>query len=550
MELRQYVNVLLKWWWLIAAAVVVAGVSAFLGSLVTLKQYQSRTTLMVGQTMQNPNPSSSDLYTGQALAQSYGDLIKREPVMRATLTALGLDWDWATLQSMVQSRVVPNTTLIEITVLDLDPKRAQILTKEIANQLILSSPAGANVTDEAERQFAASQIEDIKANITHSQDEIRQLDDVISKATSARQIQDARQRQDSLRTQVTSWQQTYAQLQTILQQGTINFLSVVEPAQVLYTPVGVSTTSNMLLAAAIGLVLACGAAFVIEYLDDTVKTPDDVRQTTDLETLGSVVRIEGESYNTKLVAFREPRSRIAEAYRMLRTNLQFSMIDRPLQTLMITSANPEEGKSITAANVAVVMAQAGKRAVLVDADLRRPVQHQIFGLSNSMGLTSILLDSNIRLAETLQDTAVENLQIMTSGPLPPNPSELLGSKRMGNLIEALQKQADIIIFDTPPILPVADATILAARVDGTLLVVDSGHTRRALARRGKEALAGVGATVLGVVINRLPQPGKTSYNYYYAHDASPSAQGRSLPNFLVVVKSRMMEVIVKFQRVR
>lgn len=516
MELRQYANVLIKWWWLIAAAVVVASVSALFGSLATPKQYQSRTTLMVGQIFQNPNPNGSDFSTGQALAQSYSDLVRREPVLRETLKSLNLEWDWGTLQNMVSSHVVPGTQLIEIDVIDSNPMRSQILADQIVKQLIMQSPAGTDPQKEAERQFGLAQIEDIKKNLKNAQDEINQLDDVIAKANSSRQIQDARTRQDSLRQQISSWQATYAQLLTTLQQGTTNFLSVVEPAQLGFA-VGTSTMTNVMLAAAIGLTLASAAAFLLEYLDDTIKSTDDVRQVTELETLGGVALIEGEDYASKLITILQPRSPTAEAYRMLRTNLQFSSVDRPLQTLLVTSANPVEGKSVTVANIAVAMAQAGKQVVLVDADLRRPVQHLVFNLDNNIGLTSILLDSNTRLENALQNTSVQNLKVMTSGPIPPNPSEMLGSKRMGYLIDALQKQADIVIFDSPPVMAVADATVLATRLDGTLLVIDSGHTRRAMARRSKEALSAVGATVLGAVLNHIPMRG-TAYHYYYGEE--------------------------------
>jgi succinoglycan biosynthesis transport protein ExoP len=520
MELRQYFNVLIKWWWLIALAVIVAGTSAFLGSLVTPRQYQSRTTLMVGQALQAPNPNQSDLYLGQALAQSYTDLARREPVLRGTLSSLGLNWDWGTLQGMVSSRVVPGTQLIEISVLDTDPQRVELLADGIARQLILQSPAGTDPQMEAERQFTLQQVEDLKNNIEHSQEEIRQLDDVIGKANSARQIQDARTRQDTLRTQISSWQSTYAQLRTSLQQGTPNFLSVVEPATFGWQ-VGTTTGVNVLIAAVIGLALASTAAFLLEYLDDTLKTPEDVRQVTELVTLGGVAAIEGEDYPSQLITIKHPRSPTAEAFRMLRTNLQFSAVDRPLKTLMITSPGPREGKSLTAANVAVAMAQAGKRVVLVDADLRRPTLQNIFELSNIVGLTTILLDTSINLEDTLQNTAVENLSVITSGPIPPNPSEMLGSKRMGYLIEALQEQSDIVIFDSPPIMAVTDATVLATRLDGMLLVIDYGHTRRGLARRSREALAAVGATVLGVVLNRLPSR-ELSYDYYTQEDQRES----------------------------
>lgn len=526
MELRHYTNILFKWWWLIAAAVIVAAVSSYLGSLATPKTYQSRTTLMVGTVLQNPNPNQAEIYTGQALAQSYSDLVRREPIMRSVLTTLELPWDWAVLQSMVSSRVVPGTQLIEITVLDTDPQRAQVLAQEVATQLIKQSPSGADPEKDAQQQFIRQQIDELQANIKRANEEVRQLDQTIAQATSARQIQEARARQESLQQQVTTWQSTYAQLLSNLQQGSTNFLQVVEEAQVPSGPVGSGTLLNVMLAATIGLVLAAGAAFVLEYLDDTIKSAEDVQQALSLTTLGGVARIDGDDYSSKLVTVTQPRSPTSEAYRMLRTNLQFSEVDRPLQTLMITSANPEEGKSLTAANVAVVLAQAGRRVTLIDADLRRPTQHQIFKLNNARGLTTILLDTNVTLPDVVQNTTIENLKVMPSGPIPPNPSELLGSKRMGYLINALQKQSDVVIFDSPPVLAVADAGVLATRLDGVLLVVDAGHTRRPLARRAREALTAVNAHVLGVMLNRVDAKAK-GYGYYYYDDGQPHRSSNS-----------------------
>jgi len=385
------------------------------------------------------------------LAQSYADLARREPVLRVTLEALGLKWDWEVLKGMVTSRVIPGTQLLEISVVDGDPQRARVLVDEVAHQLILQSPAGTDPQKDAERQFILSQIEELKTNIKKSQEEARQLDDVIAKANSARQIQDARSRQAALQSQTSSWQATYAQLLTNLQQGSTNFLSVVEPAQTPYQPIGSRTAYNVLLAMAIGLVLSGSAAFLLEYLDDSLKTADDVRHALGLKVLGSIARIQGDDYQDKLVVAKYPRSPIAEAYRVLRTNLQFSA-GHPWRTLMVTSPSPLEGKSLTTANLAAALAQSGQRVILVDADMRRPTQHHIFGLENRVGLSDVLERGDVSLSEVQQAVSVANLSVVTSGPLPENPSELLGSKRMGDLMELLQQYADVVVFDSPPVI--------------------------------------------------------------------------------------------------
>ena len=515
MELRHYTNVLLKWWWLIVAAVVVASVAALLSSLLSPRTYMSQTTLMVGQALQDPNPNQSEFGTAQALALSYTDLVKREPVLRGALEAVGLPWNWAVLQSMVSSRIVPGTLLLEISVLDTDPQRARVLADEVANQLILQSPAGAE--RDSERVFIQKQIEGLQTKIDNGEQEIRQLDETIASASSARQIQDARSRQQQLQEQISTWQSNYAQLSANLRSGTTNFLSVVEPAQLPTRATGSGTAANILLAAVIGLVLATAAAFALEYLDDSIKSPDEIRKLLNLPTLGNIGQIEGEDNAARLATISQPRSPNAEAYRMLRTNLQFTSIDKPLRTLMITSAAPGEGKSVTAANTAVVMAQGGKRTLLIDADLRRPTQQGLFQLDNETGFTTALLQGDVILSTILHTTSVPNLSIMTSGPLPPDPSEMLGSKRMAHLIESLLEDFDLIVFDSPPAVAVTDASVLATQVDGTLLVIDAAHTRRAAAQRSKEILDAVGGKILGTVFNRAAAL-HSSYSYYFAED--------------------------------
>ena len=213
-----------------------------------------------------------------------------------------------------------------------------------------------------------------------------------------------------------------------------------------------------------------------------------------------------------LVAMRDPRSPVAEAYRALRTNIQFSSLDRPLRTLLITSAGPDEGKSTTLANLAIVVAEGGTRVLVVDCDLRRASLHTLFDLDNDRGLTSLFLGDDAQPLP-VQDTAVPNLQVLTSGPLPPNPSELLGSRQMTRVLERLRDAAELVLFDAPPVVAVTDAALLAPRVDGVLLVVDAGATRRDVARRARGQLDKVNARLLGVVLNNVPLDSQM-FGYY------------------------------------
>lgn len=205
-----------------------------------------------------------------------------------------------------------------------------------------------------------------------------------------------------------------------------------------------------------------------------------------------------------LIAYRDPRSPVAEAYRTLRTNIQFSSLEKPVQTILLTGTSGLEGKSNVLANLAVTFAQSGSRVILVDCDLRRPALDTLFGISNSSGLTSAILDEikgNSGGILPLQRTAVENLRVLPSGPLPPNPAELLASSAMDRIIAALRAEADFVLFDSPPVVAVTDAAVLARKVDGVLLVVSAGQTKRDHAARAKQQLEKVNANILGVVLN-------------------------------------------------
>jgi len=215
----------------------------------------------------------------------------------------------------------------------------------------------------------------------------------------------------------------------------------------------------------------------------------------------------------ELITVAEPRSAISEAYRTLRTNLDFAGLDRALKTLVITSAGVGEGKSTTLANLAIVSAQAGRKVILVDADLRRPALHQILGTSNELGLTSMVVDEARLTAPPLQETGIPGLSLLSSGPLPPNPAELLGSRRMAEVIATLADEADQVFFDTPPVVAVTDAAVLATRVDGVLLVIGAGKTRREYARMAIQRLEQINARLVGTVLTNVEAGG--GFTGYY-----------------------------------
>jgi succinoglycan biosynthesis transport protein ExoP len=281
-----------------------------------------------------------------------------------------------------------------------------------------------------------------------------------------------------------------------------------------------------MLAALVSAVVALGIAFLFEYLDNTIKSSDDVSRVLGLPTLGAIGRLaKGED---ELVMVAQPRSPVAETFRMLCTNIRFLGMDKPLRVLLVTSPAPREGKSFAAANLAAAMAQTGLRVAIVDADLHCPRLHQLFGLefpingkgrSAPVGLTGSLMTGYTD--GRLCSTQTEGLMVLPSGELPPNPVEMMGSQRLRKLLDDLAQQVDVVVIDTPPVLAVADVVALAPAVDGVLLVVQAGLTPRASARRAADSLRQVGANLIGVVLNAVSpdQGGYYDYDKYYQDGA-------------------------------
>jgi succinoglycan biosynthesis transport protein ExoP len=302
-------------------------------------------------------------------------------------------------------------------------------------------------------------------------------------------------------------------------------LRVVEPAVPPETAVSPRPLQNAAIASFVGLLVAGTIAFAAEYLNDRFANADTVREVLGLPTLGEIVRMRWErrrsdTYGLATLVF--PRSPAAEAYRTLRTNIEFASIDAPLRSILVTSAVPGEGKSLTAANLAIAFAQTGKRVLLVDGDLRRPSVARLLRLDNAVGLTSLLRPEPITLARVLQRTDQDNLSVLSTGPTPPNPSELLGSDRMRLLVGQFESSFDLVVFDSPPLRAVTDASILSTLVDGTVVVVDAVISRQHTVRHSVDALRKANGKLLGVVLNRLPSSSFSAYHNYHSMDRAES----------------------------
>jgi len=326
-----------------------------------------------------------------------------------------------------------------------------------------------------------------------------------------------------LRTTQSLYQQIYLSILSNLEsvrlarlQNTPNVVQI-EPAIPNSKPVRPRPMSNTLIAGTIGLLLAAGIAFLIEYLDDTLKTPEDIERLLDLSTIGYIAQMKyADESKEELYVARQPRSPVSEAFRSLRTNLEFAGVDKPIRSIMVTSAGPGEGKTTISANLAAIIAQGGKRVILMDADLRRPCIHRMLGIPNRVGLSDVFR-GHLDLQTAIHSwDGVEGMKVITSGSLPPNPAELLGSAKMIQILEELKQLADVVVIDCPPSL-VADAQVLAAKVDAVLLVVQPGHTHIDSAKATLEQLGRANARVVGAVLNRIPRERGYYYGGYRYH---------------------------------
>lgn len=516
-EIRFFVNALTKWWWLIVLATLAGLLTSTMVEARTPRNYRASTTLMVGQFLQTENPQQGDFTLSQQLAQSYAAMVRRRNILDATAEALQLGIPGGALDRMINVGTIPQSQFVQIEVQDTDPRRAILIANELANQLIIQSPTPQQREQELHRQFVARQLASLQTRLEDADRQRGQLDQRLAVETSARGIQEIQGQLAALEQKIASWQAAYASLGASLQGGRVNYLSVVEPASdaapvrspIPFVPL------TVLVATVASFALSVAAAILLEYLDNTIRTDEDANRVLGLPIIGSVTRFRrAKTAPDQLVLLKQPDSQISEAYRMMRTNLQFCGVSTPITRLMVASAVPNEGKSTTASNIAVAMAQAGKRVILCDTELRAPTIGRIFGVSSELGLTSLLLDREMPVERALVDGPVPGLRILPSGPPPPNPGELLGSEAMKERVAQLEAQADLIVFDSPAVLAVADAVVLAPLADGILLVVGAGKTRRDLVTRASARLAQVGSPIVGVVLNMVAPTRHRAYEYY------------------------------------
>lgn len=528
MELRDVLAVLLRRGWVIGLGIVVGLIASYIVTRTLPPIYQASTTLLVNQASAPGVVGYTDILTSERLTRTFAEWLTKRPILEQVIRDLDLAISPERLATAYDVKVIRDTQFILITVEHPDPHLARAIANRTAEIFIERYRDLQSSQYEASRQRLSAQISALEEEMRSSSARIDALVRESGRSGTEREAELQR-----LRTLLTQQQTVYASLlksQEDLRQAEargLTSLIIVEPAVTPLAPVKPRLAVNLLVAGLVGLLIGVALVLLLEYLDDTVKSPEDVQRTARLHTLGVVWQ--RRSAEAPLPVVENPRSPAAETYRLLRTNIQFAALERPLRTLLVTSSHPSEGKTTTLANLACAFAQAGRRVVAVDSDLRRPSLHALFDREAQRGLTSALIDDPDRVLDSLVETDIPGLSILPAGPVPPNPSELLQSRRMDAVLERLTTVADIVLLDSPPLLPVADGAILASKADGVVLVVEAARTRPPALGQARTLLEQAGASILGVVLNKVRDPQSVYYAYYsyryYAPDDPTQGNG-------------------------
>jgi capsular exopolysaccharide synthesis family protein len=509
-----------RWAGIVAIAMIVGGVVSFSVSRLVPPEYRATAQLYLAPA---PNATASvDIVGGQNLARSYAQLANSSVVLRTAMDDLG--WtDLKTFRDRATSTWVRDTSIITVSFKHGDPEFAARAANAIANAFIVQSRT-------LQSSIQGGAVQQLDEQIKQLQDDIRALDTLIATTPADQQTQRVQ-----LDGQRQTKQQTLAQLlktrddinlaSARAQNNVSLWESAVAPTEPDSPHVGLNTALGALLAGLL-VVLAIG---MLGYVEDRIGDFDAMHEKLGITPLAEVYRASANEATGGMLFVRDaPMSPDAEAFRGLRTNILFASVDRRPRTILVTSALPLEGKSVVSANLALAFAQAGSPTVLIDADLRRPSQHRLFGRSSSTGLTTLLTQQD-PMSRLVDFSVAPNLHLLPSGPLPPDPAEFLSSARMSALLEALANRAPdaTVIIDTSPTLAVADAIALSAKVDACLVVVDSARTRTGSAIRAVESLRRVRARIVGGVVNKVRTTPAGYYGYYGPSQAPPRRPLRS-----------------------
>jgi succinoglycan biosynthesis transport protein ExoP len=510
MELRHYLQILARRKWIVilvtAVTLFIVGVGTYLATPI----YSASVTVRVAQVQDNV-VSYYDLNYSDRLINTCVELVRSRPFLDQTIERLGLAVTADTLARATRVEAIANTELIKITAQSNDP----VSVVEIADTLgqLLVEQGGKLYTGEGKtaEDVVSEQLAAVESELSADRAQLLALLADQDSVDHSAEIRD-------LRARIGVGEQTRSTLLDSFTQAKLadlaraNSVSIVEPAVAPSAPSQPKVVLNIILGAAIGLTGGVGLAFLLENLDLAIYSPDELEASGLVPLLGSVpdFKVPRKFKGAPLLLRRNGHSSAGEAFRVLRTNI-LSLGAEPPRLLLITSIEPRAGKSTVLANLAVALAQSGRKVIAVDSDFRDPWLDKIFGIPDDFGLSNAIFDRG-RFNLGLRDTRIPGVTVLPSGPLPPNPAEMLGFSRMGELIKQLSDKADVILLDSPPLQSFSDAAVLAPMVDGVVLVVARGRVSGGRIRRAVEQLAKVGAKQVGIIFNRA-DVGEGEYRY-------------------------------------
>ncbi|MPY94750.1 MAG: polysaccharide biosynthesis tyrosine autokinase [Acidimicrobiia bacterium] len=523
--LRDYLDVLRRRKLIILLVTVLACATAFGASLAQTPVYEATAEVLL---QQRPSERifAPDARGGARASDGVRteiEVMRSRSVLDAVTQALGVEPD-------VSITARGETEVVAITAESSDPAEAARIANTYAQTYI--DTRRQQLVDDllSAAEQVQSRIDNVDAQLQALTDEVAALDAAIAAGGPDEQVELLRSQRDRLAEEVanrrlpllsqrTAYSQQLDELQLASSITENGGGRVVSTAETPGAPVRPKTSRNLLLGAVVGLMLGIGLAFLREHLDDTIKSKDDLeRATGGLVPLALVPTVGSwkDRQRPYVVSLEEPSSAAAEAYRSLRTSVQFIGLDTPLRVIQVTGSNAGDGKTTTLANLAVALARAGQRVVVVCCDLHRPRIHEFFGLENRVGLTSVLL-GKATVGAALQSVPRErNIAVLAAGPPPPNPSELLSSPRVANILASLTELSDVVLVDSSPILPVTDGLVVSHLVDATILVACAKVSTQQDTHRALELLRQVDAPLIGSVLNRVEAEdlyGYGSYNY-------------------------------------
>lgn len=495
-----YVRFMRRWWWLVSLAVIIALVATHYAIGQQKALYRAQATIQIGRTIQDKNPDQGEFAIMDRLVPAYAELAKRDPILLATAQTLDLALTPDQLRLRLLVVRVPSAPLIDIIIVDGDPQRAAAIANEIARQVVLQSPAPSQ-QDQSTQVFIQQQLADLQRKIRDGQAETTAIQNKIAALTSAADIEEAKRKLAALEAQIESWQSSYARLIAAAEPSKTNLVSVLSQATPPSAPIPARNALYYALALVIGAGLSILLALGLDALYRTVTSPADVEGADKGVPLLTIPQYSVPQQGGPIAAA-APLSPPAAAYRLLRNILAARGVSMDGITVAVTSSRVSEGKTTTISNLAVALASAGRRVILVDANFHNPELDSHFAALSGPGFSDLLLD-RCTIQDVLQETGYPNLSLVAAGNIPEGFADLLSLSSAGVVIQELGRYGEIVLFDTPAIAEERDTLVLARHMAGVLVVAEAGRVKQGQLRETLELLRDLQIPLFAIALNKV-----------------------------------------------